>query len=146
MKKAEAPVVVEDVIDAPIEKVWKAITDIEEMRHWYFDNIDAFKPEVGSKSNFVVKSEERSFTHLWTVTEVEAPNKITYNWKYKEYSGDSFVTWELFNVDGKTNVVLTASVVKNFDDAIPEFKRESCVKGWQYFICFRLVEYLKKSK
>jgi len=143
MKKTEAPIIVEDVINAPIEKVWTAITDLSEMKCWFFDNIDAFKPELGSKSSFVVQSEERVFTHLWTVSEVEAPNKITYNWKYKEYSGNSFVTWELFNIDRKTKVVLTVSVVKDFDNTIPEFKRESCVKGWEYFICFRLVEYLK---
>ena len=145
MKTTEAPVVVEAIFNAPIEKVWNAITDIEEMKRWYFDNIDAFKAEVGGKSRFAVQSEERTFTHLWEVTEVAAPHKITYNWKYEEYPGDSFVSFELIEEKGKTKLILTATVVEDFDDAIPEFKRGSCQKGWEYFICFRLVEYLNKS-
>lgn len=144
MKRTEAPVIVEDIFDAPIKKVWKAITDIGEMRLWYFENIDSFKAEIGSKSTFQVKSEERVFTHIWQIVEVEAPKKIIYNWKYKEYQGDSFVSFELFEVDGKTKLVLTATVVEDFQDDIPEFERESCLKGWEYFICFRLLDHLKK--
>lgn len=142
MKKNEAQVIVEDIFDAPIEKVWKAITGIEEMKIWYFENIDVFKAEIGSKSKFVVQSDERTFTHLWEVTEVDAPNKITYNWKYEEYPGDSFVTWELFDESGKTKLVLTTRITEDFPDEIPEFKRESCKKGWEYFICWKLKEYL----
>ena len=144
MKKAEAPVIVEDSFNASIEKVWKAITDLNEMKLWYFDNIDSFKAKVGGKSRFAVQSEGRTFTHIWEVTEVTVPNLITYNWKYEEYPGDSFVSFELFEQEGRTKLVLTATVVEDFDDSILEFKRESCQKGWEYFICFRLVEYLKK--
>lgn len=31
------PVVIERTFDIPIQKVWKAITDKEQMKHWYFD-------------------------------------------------------------------------------------------------------------
>lgn len=144
MKKTDAAVVVEDSFNVPIKKVWKAITDLGEMKLWYFDNINAFRPEVGGKSKFAVQSGERTFTHLWEITEVAAPDLITYNWKYEEYKGDSFVSFELFEDQGKTKLVLTATTVDDFDDTVPEFKRESCQKGWEYFICYRLVEYFKK--
>ena len=144
MKTTEIPVIVEYVFNAPIGKVWKAITDLDEMKLWYFNNIDAFKPEIGSKSRFAVNSGERTFTHLWEVIEVDAPNKITYNWKYEEYKGDSFVRFELFEEPERTKLVLTATVTENFSDEIPEFKCESCRTGWEYFIGLRLMEYLKK--
>ena len=144
MKTTEAPVIVEDVYEVPMEKVWNAITDLNEMKLWFFDNIDEFKPELGSKSNFKVSSGERNFTHLWEVTEVDAPRKIVYKWSYSEYPGDSIVHWELFEEKGKTKLVLTTTVTEDFPDEIPEFKRESCQSGWEYFICHRLVEYLKK--
>jgi hypothetical protein len=43
-----------------------------------------------------------------------------------------------------TKLTLTARVVEDFDDSIPEFKRESCVAGWNYFIKERLSDYLEK--
>ena len=30
-------VVLERTFDAPIERVWNALTDVEQMRQWYFD-------------------------------------------------------------------------------------------------------------
>ena len=39
-------VVIERTFNAPIARVWKAITDVEEMRRWYFE-LKEFKPEVG---------------------------------------------------------------------------------------------------
>ena len=60
------------------------------------NNIESFEPKIGFKTQFKVKSEDRTFTHLWTITEVEPLKKIVYNWKYEEYAGDSFVYFELF--------------------------------------------------
>lgn len=145
MKKTDSPIIVEGIFDSPIEKVWEAITNLDKMKLWYFNNIDSFKPEVGSKSRFSVQSDERTFTHLWEVTEVNAPHKIAYNWKYEEHAGDSFVSFGLEKVGDKIKLTLTVTVAEDFDDKIPEFKSESCQQGWEYFICSRLAEYLKKS-
>ena len=40
---AEA-VVIERALNASVAKVWKALTDVEQMRQWYFD-LKEFKPE-----------------------------------------------------------------------------------------------------
>jgi uncharacterized protein YndB with AHSA1/START domain len=146
MKKSDGPIVVEVFFDVSIEKVWKALTNLDEMKRWYFENIDAFKPELGSKSRFAVQSGNRTFTHLWEVTKVDAPHKIVYNWKYEEYQGDSFVTFNLNEIDGRTKLILELKVVEDFPDEIPEFARESCIGGWNYFIGGRLKDYLGKSK
>src|SRR6202008_1608828 len=52
---AEA-VAVERTFDAPIERVWKALTDVDAMRQWYFD-LKEFKAEVGFEFEFIVEHE-----------------------------------------------------------------------------------------
>ena len=137
------PVIVAEIFDVPIEKVWNAITDVETMKHWYFDNIDQFKPEVGSKSKFAVHSGDRTFTHLWEVTEV-IPNKVlAYSWRYAEYPGDSELQFLLSEENGKTKLTVTATFIEEFPADIPEFKRESCKAGWTYFIKERLKAFLE---
>lgn len=39
-------IVIERILKAPDEEVWKAISVRDEMKHWYYD-ILAFKPEIG---------------------------------------------------------------------------------------------------
>jgi uncharacterized protein YndB with AHSA1/START domain len=116
------------------------------MRSWFFENIPAFKPEVGFETGFDVQSQRRNFHHLWRVTEVIPNRKLTYQWKYREYPGDSFVTFELSTEDGKTKLTLTALVVEDFPDDIPEFRRESCLAGWTYFIQDRLKTFLDRYR
>ncbi len=65
---AEA-VVIERTFNAPVERVWKALTDVDEMRQWYFD-LKEFRPEVGFEFEFVVEHEGMSYHHLCKVTEV----------------------------------------------------------------------------
>ena len=36
-------VVVERTLDAPVARVWKALTDVDQMRQWYFD-LKEFRP------------------------------------------------------------------------------------------------------
>ena len=144
MKKTDEPIVVEQTFNASIETVWKAITDIDLMRQWYFENIPSFEPEVGFETQFDVQSESRNFLHLWTVTDVDPPQKIAYRWRYEEYPGDSIVTFQLSEVDGATRLTLTVHVLEDFPDDIPEFRRESCMEGWHYFIGKRLKAFLER--
>ncbi len=142
MKKSEPPVIVEHTLNANIEQVWSAITEIEHMTKCFFDNIPAFEPVTGFETQFSVKTKERKFPHLWKVIEVNRPDKISYNWRYDGYEGDSNVHFELFaNID-KTLIRLTTEVIEDFLDDIPEFRRESCVGGWNYFIKGNLPKYI----
>ena len=43
-------VVIERTFNAPVDQVWKALTDVDEMRQWYFD-LKEFKPDVGLNLN-----------------------------------------------------------------------------------------------
>lgn len=137
------PIIVEQSYNASIEMVWAAITEIDQMRQWYFDNIPAFEAKVGFETEFIIENEGRVFPHLWKITEVIPKKKIAYSWKFRGYEGDGLVSFELFETDERTKLKLTSEVIENFPQDIPEFKRESGVAGWNYFIGESLKGYLE---
>jgi uncharacterized protein YndB with AHSA1/START domain len=145
MKKDEEPIIVEATFNTSIENVWNAITEIDRMRQWYFKDIPAFKPEVGFETKFDVRSQDRTFPHVWKVTEVVPLRMIAYNWKYEGYQGDSNVVFELFQQDNSTMLRLTHRVLESFSGNIPEFSRESGVEGWTFFIKKSLKDFLAKN-
>ncbi len=145
MKKADKPIIVEQTFDVSPGELWHAITELKQMTQWFFENIEAFEPKVGFGTRFVVENEGRVFPHLWEIIEVVPLKKITYNWRYEGYTGDSFVTFELSDQGKNTKLKLTHAVTEDFPPNIPEFTRESCVAGWNYFIKQRLKDYLKSE-
>ncbi|KAF0153294.1 MAG: Activator of Hsp90 ATPase 1 family protein [Ignavibacteria bacterium] len=142
MKISDEPIIVEQIFNSSIESVWEAITQIELMRKWYFDNIPDFKPEIGFKTKFNVESGFRNFVHKWVITEVQLGKMIKYTWEFEEYSGKSSTTFKLSRQNDLTKLKLTVDVLENFEGNIPEFERESCIEGWQYFINNRLNKFL----
>ena len=50
---AEA-IILERTFDAPVGRVWTALTDVDQMREWYFD-LTEFKSEVGFEFDFIVE-------------------------------------------------------------------------------------------
>ena len=86
MKITDKPIVVEQTFDVSITELWNAITELKQMTQWFFENIESFEPKVGFETKFVIENEGRVFSHLWKITEVERLKKITYNWKYEEYT------------------------------------------------------------
>ncbi len=139
------PVVVNKIINQPVEKIWKAITERSEMIQWFFDNIPDFEAEEGFKTWFVVTSEERSFYHLWEVTDI-VPNKVLkVEWTYPDYVKEPFLVTFQLEIESKeqTKMTVLAEGIEKFEHLdIPEFKRESCKGGWEYFTS-RLKEYLE---
>ena len=125
MKKSEPPILIEQAFQTSIKTIWAALTDITEMKKWYFDNIPDFQPKVGFKTQFPIHNEGRTFTHLWEVIEVIPNQLITYRWHYKEYAGDSIVTFVLTAIEEQVRLNLTLQILEDFPDDIPEFKRES---------------------
>lgn len=143
MKTTDEPIIVEQIFNTSRVRLWKAITGIEEMRSWFFENIKDFNAKVGFETQFEVRSGKRIFTHQWRITEVIPSRKITYGWSYKEYDGNSFVTFDLFDDDEKTKLKLSVKVTEDFPADIPEFTSESCHGGWNYFIVENLKNYIE---
>ena len=144
MKKNDEPIVIEQYFNKSINTVWNAITRIDLMRQWFFEDIPSFRPEVGFETQFNVQSGGRNFLHMWKVTEVVLTKMITYNWKYDGYAGDSYVVFELFNQNSETLLKLTHQITENFPEDIPEFSRQSCFEGWKFFIRKSLKDLLDK--
>ncbi len=138
-------IVVEQTFNASVERVWRAITNSSEMRQWFFENIKYFKAEAGFKTQFNVESNGTDYLHIWEITEVEPYKKIIYNWRYGGYPGNSFVIWELSKDNDHTKLKLTHLGMDTFPQNNPDFKRESCIAGWRFFICNRLKEYLERE-
>jgi uncharacterized protein YndB with AHSA1/START domain len=139
-----APVIVEKVYNAPVQKVWKAITDRDQMAQWYFD-LKEFKPEVGFEFTFYGGDEKRQWEHHCRVTEVIPNSKLAYTWRYPGYTGDSLVTWELFDQNGKTKLVLTHTGLHTFNAEEAGFKKSDFVAGWTEFITVRLKDFVERS-
>lgn len=135
--------VIERTYDAPVEKVWKAITDKEQMKEWYF-SIAAFKPEVGFEFQFEAGSKDKKYLHLCKITDVEANKKLRYSWRYDGFQGNSFVTFELFPEGKGTRLKLTHEGLETFVTDNPDFARESFAKGWNHIIGKSLKEYIEK--
>ena len=51
IQSADALILVR-TLNATVAKVWEALTDVDQMREWYFD-LKEFRPEVGFEFGFV---------------------------------------------------------------------------------------------
>jgi uncharacterized protein YndB with AHSA1/START domain len=142
-KLAEA-VVVERTFNAPVARVWKALTDVDQMREWYFD-LKEFKPEVGFEFEFVVEHEGNRYHHLCKVTEVIPQKKIAYTWRYKGEPGDSLVTIELFPESNMTRLRLTHEGLETFPKT-PAYARKNFEKGWTAIVGTELKQFVEQSK
>ena len=137
------PIILEQTLAAPCHLVWDAITDVRRMKQWYFSEIQSFEPTVGFQTRFTVRNQEKEYVHIWTVTDVVPLKRIAYRWQYAGYTGDSTVVFELSGRDRTTTLTLTVIGLETFPRDNPDFTRESCTQGWNYFIRERLKPYLE---
>ncbi|MBI3260526.1 MAG: SRPBCC domain-containing protein [Ignavibacteriae bacterium] len=139
-------VVVERIYKAPIEKVWSAITDKDEMKEWYLD-LKEFKVEVGFAFEFTGGEEGgKQYLHKCEITEVELGKKLTYSWRFIGYPGNSFVTFELSKHDDNgTMLRITHKGLETFPSDIPDFAKENFFTGWDHIMNTGLKEYLEKT-
>jgi uncharacterized protein YndB with AHSA1/START domain len=137
-------VIVERTLNAPVTRVWKALTDVDQMREWYFD-LKEFKPQVGFEFEFSVEHEGTTYHHLCRVTEVIPEKKIAYTWRYKSEPGDSLVTIELFAEGDNTRLKLTHTGIESFPKT-PAYARKNFEQGWTAIIGTELKQFVEQSK
>lgn len=138
------PLVMECMFQAPVAQVWKALTDVDEMRQWYFD-LKEFKPEVGFAFHFLVEHEGHQYDHRCQVTEVIPQKKLAYTWRYEGQPGNSIVTFELWPEADKTRLKLTHEGLETFPQ-LPAYKRENFREGWTSILDSSLKQYLEKTE
>lgn len=140
------PVVVETEIAAPVELVWNALTDKDQMKKWYF-NLDDFKPEKGFRFSFPGQGHQGAqYVHVCTITDVIPLQRLQYSWEYEGYSGYSLITFALTESDGKTRVKLTHHGLETFPQDNPDFAWNSFHAGWNEIIGKSLPDFLASPR
>jgi uncharacterized protein YndB with AHSA1/START domain len=141
----EQPIIVEQTYNAPVEKIWNALTDRDQMEKWYF-NLSGFRAEVGFEFEFPGQGAKgENYLHLCKVIEATPLKKLSYSWKYADHAGDSLVTFELFPEGDKTRVKLTHAGVDTFPATSPDFARSSFEAGWTHILQKSLKEFVEKN-
>jgi len=142
---ANEPIITERLLNAPVEKVWSAITSKEEMDNWYF-KIDSFKLEVGFTFQFTGEGRKgETYIHHCEIKEVIPMKKLSYTWRYEGIPGNSLVEFELTPEGDRTKLKLTHTGLETFVTDNPDFAKESFVQGWSEIIGRILPEYLEKA-
>ncbi len=140
----EPPFEIERTYNAPVALVWKAISNKDEMKKWYFDFAE-FKPVSGFEFEFKGGSENVTYIHHCKITEVIEFKKLAYSWAYEGYEGYSVVTFELFPEGNATRVKLTHEGLETFPRDNPDFAKKSFVAGWNQIIGESLKKYLEET-
>jgi uncharacterized protein YndB with AHSA1/START domain len=136
------PIVKEVELNAPVSKVWKALTDRDQMKKWYFDIVQ-FKPEPGFEFQFEGGTEEKSYLHLCRIIEVVPESKLSYSWRYNGYPGNSVVTFELFPDGNRTRLKLTHEGIETFGTENPDFAKKNFEAGWSEIIGKSIKEFVE---
>jgi uncharacterized protein YndB with AHSA1/START domain len=128
------PFVIERTFDAPVSRVWDALTQNEQMKKWYFHLTD-FKPVLGFEFQFTGTSKEnKEYLHRCKITELEPGKKLAYSWCYDGYPGNSIVTFELFEEGKRTKLRLTHTGLETFVGGGLDFAKENFAEGWTYIV------------
>lgn len=138
------PYIIERTYNASVSKVWKAITDKDDMKHWYFD-LAEFKAEPGFKFQFTAGGNDGiQYVHLCEIKEVVFEKKLSYTWCYEGLQGNSLVTFELFKEADHTRLKLTHEGLETFPQNSKDFAKESFAAGWAHITGISLKNYLEK--
>ena len=128
---------------APVEKLWNAITNPEEMKHWYF-HIKDFKLEPGFVYTFYEKEEGGTYLHRCKILEVKPMELFEHTWEHPSHSkGSSILRWELMPIDdSNSSLTITHSALETFSDGGDAFTPENYAFGWKGIISIMLRNYL----
>lgn len=138
----DTPVIIERLLNAPVEKVWQALTSKEEMDKWYF-HIASFKAEPGFRFEFSgTGSKGDTYVHQCEIQEVIPMKKLSYSWRYEGVPGNSLVSFELSPEGDQTKIKVTHTGLETFVIDNPDFGKDSFTKGWTHIIGKSLPEYL----
>ncbi|SPE40022.1 conserved hypothetical protein [Candidatus Sulfopaludibacter sp. SbA3] len=98
-------IVLECVYAAPIEHVWRAITDSVLLKEWLMEN--DFSPVAGLRCQFRMKPQpEFNGIIQCEVLEVQRPIRLVYTWDGGGTWGRTTLTWTLEPLDKGTKLQL----------------------------------------
>lgn len=135
-------VIIERTYSAPVEQVWEAITNPDQMKQWYLP-IEDFRAEVGFETKFDHHALGTVFPHIWKVTEVVPGEKISYEWRYEGFPGNSRVTFELIPEGNGTRITVTHIGLESFRGGAHGLTPDNFKAGWTHFIGTQLKNFVE---
>lgn len=109
------------VVEAPLERVWRAINEPDELVRWFPDKIAEVDPRPGGAIR--IEWQDGEFDD-GTVDVVEEPSRFAFRWHGAGFgSAETLVEFTLETVEGGTRVVVESGSSK-----VREQKRSS---AWQ---------------
>ena len=137
-------VVKEVVLDAPVNKVWTAITDKEEMKEWYF-TIEEFVARPGFPFKMYGEKKGVKFPISCTVKEVEPNRRLSYTWSYDDFPAETLLTFELMENGDQTELYLTHEGLEKIPPENADVSIENHWEGWEFIIGTSLRQYVEKE-
>ena len=114
------------VMNAPIQKVWEKVATSEGIAAWFMPN--DFKAELGHEFHL----QSPFGPSPCKVTEIDPPNRLSFTWDTDGW----FVTFELKEIEDKTEFTLTHGGWKQADEIIAKANqkasviRDNMASGW----------------
>lgn len=137
-------VVIKQRVNAPIDKVWSAITDRSQMKDWYFD-IPDFGTDLQTQFSFYENDGENKHQHHGEILEVIPKEKLKHTWSYPQISKDrTIVKWNLQDEGDKTLVILTHKGLENFEHLGEDFSKDSFDKAWTEIVSIKLKNFIER--
>lgn len=122
--------------------LWKAVTDKDEMKEWYF-KVEEFVPEVGFEFQFWGESETRKYLHFCKITEAIDGKRICYSWEYDGISGSTLLCFDISAISEKScELILTHKGFETFPAEMNELKAENFEIGWKQILGTSLRNYI----
>lgn len=133
----------EETYNVPLEKVWEALTNKDQMKQWYFD-IPDFELKEGGVFNFFEPGGQNLFHHQCTIKEINPFKKFVHTWTYPEKSkGSTEISWELFPEGDTTLVKFSHTGVESFTDGGNDLSKENFEAGWKEILEVSLKKFLE---
>jgi uncharacterized protein YndB with AHSA1/START domain len=127
-----SPVILTMHFNAPVSKVWEALTHKEKMKEWYFDVQDYTLAE-GSTFHFYEPGGS-SYLHQCRILEVNPEKRFSHTWAYPDFSsGETTLSWDLEAEGNGTRLTLTHADIDNLASAGEAFSKASFAEGWKGF-------------
>jgi uncharacterized protein YndB with AHSA1/START domain len=124
----------------PPEQVWRAITEVEHLRHWFPVEIDS-DLSPGATVRFDLTAEAKRRLHLegadtttdGLVTVFDPPRLLEYTW------GEELTRWEL-SADGEGGCLLVFTDIFDGDLREPDHRNATTQASASWHACFEMLE------
>jgi uncharacterized protein YndB with AHSA1/START domain len=143
---ADKTVTITRVINSPVERVWQAWTNPEDLKYWFVakqgitTQVIQFDVKVGGKVRLKFPGAAGEYT--WTYVKIDKPNRLVFDivdFSLPDYQGAGGIcSVEFEDLDGKTKVTVSGELPD-------ESMRDMTVKGWSGTL-HKLNDYLKDTK